>query len=1713
MSSGNKIGLLVVLTLIGLGSRLAAQVVINEIHYNPDVKTERVEFVELYNAGSEAVDLGGWHFSSGVKFTFPAGSAIGGKGYVVVAEHPAALLAKYAVAAFGPWEGKLDNDGEEITLRDVSGRVVDRVEYGAGFPWPTVGDPPGYSIELVNATLDNDLAGSWRGSVVGDPTANDDVLLPVRSTWRYFKGTEEPSVPMTAWRESEFDDGGWLLGAGPIGYDPSILMGTTLSDMRYHYTTVYFRREFQVTEAAEIGGLTLRALYDDGFKVWINGTHVIDVNMASGEVPHTGTAGTADEDGSYRTFALGSGAGYLRDGANVIAIQAANSHVDNSSDFYLDIELLAQVGPAGRGPTPGALNSVHAANVPPQIRQVSHEPMQPRGGQPVRVTAKVTDADGVAEVTLLYQEVEPGAYVALGDPAYAVTWQEVGMRDDGTGGDALAGDAIYTVELPGVLQVHRRLIRYRIRVADALGNELTVPYPDDPQPNFAYFTYDGVRSWTGAVRPGDGGSMGVPFTVSEEGMNRLPVYHLISRRESVEYATGWRLAGFSGSVSNRYTGDLYHWQGTLVYDGRVYDHVRFRARGGVWRYSMVKNMWKIDFNRGHELEARDNWGRKFRSSWRKLNLGASIQQGDYDHRGEQGMFEAVGLRLFQLADVPSPHTVFAQFRVITDTDEVRQGNQYDGDFWGLYLVVEQEGGRFLDERGLADSNLYKMEGGTGELSNLGASGPANKSDLNYVLSSYNGATDSWWRATWDLEGYWSYQAIVQGIHHYDISFDKNYYYYTNSSTGRWEVFPWDLDLTWAHNMFHPDYAGIDRLGERILNPNRQPGSGAQSGTYVMRLSGARPAFEIEFRNRVREIRDLLFNDDQGWSLIDEYAGLLRMPGGEPGILEADRAMWDYNPKMGDGNYTPNLGKAGQGRFYQFPRESATNATLRGSFNATVQLMKNYVTIRGGYLDELAHDPAIPARPTVAYAGPEGYPLNRLMFQASDYVGSRPFAAMAWRVGEVTDLSLGGGDSSEPWVYEIASTWESGSQHNFSSHVTLPVSAVRPGRSYRVRVRMQDDTGRWSRWSAPVQFVAAEPDQGTALVQHLRITELMYQPPEGGEFEYVELQNGGVDETLNLEGVKFTSGIDYTFPAGTLLGPGEYCVVMRHSDVEVFRAYYGLDGVVKVVGPYDGALANEGEEVVLKTTPGGVEIVSFKYGNSLVSLNGRGWPVSAAGAGHSLVPLDRAMGGQATGSLDYPGNWRASTYRGGSPGRADPMPLAETVVLNELAAHTDYEDPLRPEHDSNDWIELYHVGGSVLTLTGWYLSDDVLDLKKWALPSVVMPGGGRISFDEVNDFHNPITSGFGLNKGGEQVLLSYLPGTGEDRVVDAVRFEGQENETSWGRYPDGGAHWGPMWRTRGGSNVGSVPSIVLSEIMYYPSRADPDLDNVADEYLELWNPGPESIELFSASGLWRVEGGVRYTFPAGTVLGAGASMVLVSFDPADTGARDRFRLVYGMTNDSVSILGPYAGKLSNRSDRLALERPQAPDDSGEPHSWVIVDEVIYGNQDPWPSGALGSGYALHRIAAGVSGNRPGNWFVARPAPGARDYRDRDGDGMPDDWELLNDLDADNPSDAVLDSDEDGMTNLEEYLAGTDPRDAGSALRFEWVEAGVEGVSLGFRAVFGRGYTVLYTDEPASGSWSKLEDVDAGPGVTVLTVVDEMVPADGSRYYRVVTPARP
>ena len=153
------------LRIESLEPRHMLAVVINEIHFNPNDPTEKVEFLELQNTGPTAVDLSGWRIDEAVDYTFAPGASLAAGGYLVLTQDSPDFQAKYGFAPFGQWEvgDKLSNEGETIELRDAANNLVDTVTYQLGFPWPTTGDF-GSSLELINPALDNDLAGNWRSS-------------------------------------------------------------------------------------------------------------------------------------------------------------------------------------------------------------------------------------------------------------------------------------------------------------------------------------------------------------------------------------------------------------------------------------------------------------------------------------------------------------------------------------------------------------------------------------------------------------------------------------------------------------------------------------------------------------------------------------------------------------------------------------------------------------------------------------------------------------------------------------------------------------------------------------------------------------------------------------------------------------------------------------------------------------------------------------------------------------------------------------------------------------------------------------------------------------------------------------------------------------------------------------------------------------------------------------------------------------------------------------------------------------------------------------------------------------------------------------------------------------------------------------------------------------------------------------------------------------
>jgi len=690
-------------------------------------------------------------------------------------------------------------------------------------------------------------------------------------------------------------------------------------------------------------------------------------------------------------------------------------------------------------PTPGRTNSVFTELPPPAVESVAHSPPQPRSGQDVVVTLRLTEPRAVTNAVLQVQGVEPGRYIRKTDAEFAKSWREFPMRGDGRGN--------FTATVPGEVQRHRRLVRYRIRVEQPEAATV-VPFEDDPSPNFAWFCYDGIPAWTGASQPGKT----APWTFTPEFLGTLPAYHLIANHSDVERSQ------WDGAYNKR------RLSGTFVSDGRVLDHVQFQNRGQASTHVSGKNKWGIHFNDTHEFLPRNHWNQPYARPWNHLNLSGCSSPWVQINRGMAGLDEAVSFRAYHLAGVPSPGTHWIQWRVISRADEADLMNQFEGDLWGLYLVVQDADGAWLKERGLPDGSTYSPETGR---KHLGGGMPANGGDFNdFMHGSRSTTQEKWWRDNLDLPRYFSFHAINRVVSNVDLRHGANHFLY-HPRGGPWSPVPWDLDMMFIARTHWPGI--IDQA--RCLD---------------------HPAIRLEYKNRAREILDLFCADaspagGQIGQLVEELARVLRPAGQERTWAELDMAMWNWHPRTGDkGAFYRNPARQGMmggefGRTLATP-DLAGFCKFISEFCTDMRPQRNYAPNDGnvlgygwGHLWWESRDDAIPARPTVR-ALREDVKKGDRAFEVSPFespVKASTFAAVQWRVGRISSPGIEGFAAGKPWRYEIEPHWE-------SLPITTPDRQIRPGKSalapggvYRVRARYKDTTGRWSHWSEPVQLAVGK----------------------------------------------------------------------------------------------------------------------------------------------------------------------------------------------------------------------------------------------------------------------------------------------------------------------------------------------------------------------------------------------------------------------------------------------------------------------------------------------------------------------------------------------------------------------------------------------------------------------------------------------------------------
>lgn len=143
-------------------------VVINEINYRSSDLFNPEDWLELHNPTNETIAMGLWIFKDDNNnvFTFPEDILLQSGHYLVLCKNTDTFsqLFPSVLNAIGDFGFGLSGDGELLRLFDSNGQLVDKVEYNDIAPWPTEPDGTGPTLELINPSLENDMAANWAAS-------------------------------------------------------------------------------------------------------------------------------------------------------------------------------------------------------------------------------------------------------------------------------------------------------------------------------------------------------------------------------------------------------------------------------------------------------------------------------------------------------------------------------------------------------------------------------------------------------------------------------------------------------------------------------------------------------------------------------------------------------------------------------------------------------------------------------------------------------------------------------------------------------------------------------------------------------------------------------------------------------------------------------------------------------------------------------------------------------------------------------------------------------------------------------------------------------------------------------------------------------------------------------------------------------------------------------------------------------------------------------------------------------------------------------------------------------------------------------------------------------------------------------------------------------------------------------------------------------------
>ena len=276
-------------------------------------------------------------------------------------------------------------------------------------------------------------------------------------------------------------------------------------------------------------------------------------------------------------------------------------------------------------------------------------------------------------------------------------------------------------------------------------------------------------------------------------------------------------------------------------------------------------------------------------------------------------------------------------------------------------------------------------------------------------------------------------------------------------------------------------------------------------------------------------------------------------------------------------------------------------------------------------------------------------------------------------------------------------------------------------------------------------------------------------------------------------------------------------------------------------------------------------------------------------------------------------------------------LTSPVVITEIMSNN--KSVLQDgDGEYSDWIELYNTTSGRINLQGYFLSDNENKPQKWELPSVYIEAHGYlVIFASGKNKSNPAKNEYHTNfsisaSSGETITLVDASGS----VVSRIEMPPSQEDISVGMVMNGEDAGKYMWfaqPTPGAINSGSYaekPSelqydtvkLFINEFMNKNTYTLYDADGDYNDWLELYNPNTEAVDL---SGFYLSDNETnfkKWQFPQGTQISAGGYLVVFASGKdkkTDTELHAGFKLG---KDDTVLILSDAHGR---RIDSIALKQ--------------------------------------------------------------------------------------------------------------------------------------------------------------------------------------------------